>query len=109
MRVLTVPMRNGNRFFVFAFYWYKLVLTVPMRNGNEAILRGVLDRFQVLTVPMRNGNYIIIYFFTSQVTGSYRTYEEWKPGVDWARIHGSYSSYRTYEEWKLFPISSCFR
>jgi len=33
--------------------------------------------------------------------GSYRTYEEWKPGSSGTGKTTYASSYRTYEEWKL--------
>jgi len=40
IRVLTVPMRNGN-FVTSAYFCVSIkVLTVPMRNGNEAIKRN---------------------------------------------------------------------
>jgi len=40
----------------------------------------LLDKFPlVLTVPMRNGNQKASLFSGLKKTGSYRTYEEWKP------------------------------
>ena len=53
------------------------VLTVPMRNGNLLQLLECLRNHQVLTVPMRNGNYGEA-SGTIYGIGSYRTYEEWK-------------------------------
>jgi len=79
--VLTVPMRNGNFFFLrpesmrvscsYRTYeewkpnavwicrkWNWKVLTVPMRNGNYSSLFKSIAWNHVLTVPMRNGNYV---------------------------------------------------
>ncbi len=54
--VLTVPMRNGNKFSIFSRKSWILVLTVPMRNGNALALALLYRPNTVLTVPMRNGN-----------------------------------------------------
>jgi len=32
--VLILPMRNGNRYFLFLLFFVSFVLILPMRNGN---------------------------------------------------------------------------
>ena len=82
LRVLTVPMRNGNcwrpcgelskdrsyrtyeewklRKVQFRQGTKRIVLTVPMRNGNFFLnLFFSLRSLIVLTVPMRNGNSVV--------------------------------------------------
>jgi len=104
-------------------YWENYrVLTVPMRNGNRVNGKNRQTTAKVLTVPMRNGNkdllmYLVIYLLSSYRTyeewklpwaypkslllpGSYRTYEEWKPSLIWIKLNRFLRSYRTYEEWK---------
>jgi len=50
-------MRNGNTASQFKEYnGMKRVLTVPMRNGNKMEKTVKLVKETVLTVPMRNGN-----------------------------------------------------
>jgi len=64
------------------------VLTVPMRNGNIEKAADIIARGNVLTVPMRNGNRNLSRL-SSPGMGSYRTYEEWKPGISTALESGS--------------------
>ena len=100
MRVLTVPMRNGNskleREDIIGYHssyrtyeeWkpytrevvpaLETVLTVPMRNGNSLPRFIVTKSLLVLTVPMRNGNHAFVCAKRFSSGGSYRTYEEWK-------------------------------
>ena len=82
LKVLTVPMRNGNSFAILVsilswsrflpYLWgmetwmqivdcneREIVLTVPMRNGNTASTLEDVEAFFVLTVPMRNGNFFV--------------------------------------------------
>ena len=56
LRVLTVPMRNGNHLNRYRTRSSLRVLTVPMRNGNLLLHEKRVSLFPVLTVPMRNGN-----------------------------------------------------
>jgi len=57
IKVLTVPMRNGNSDKSDSTRYHWSVLTVPMRNGNYIAASLAYTRsFSVLTVPMRNGN-----------------------------------------------------
>jgi len=49
---------------------------------------------------MRNGNLYLGLMILLAVSGSYRTYEEWKHEIFQCRSILSDSSYRTYEEWK---------
>jgi len=75
------------------------VLTVPMRNGN-------MNSFVVADPGCSFLPYLwgmetwCVWSNLPGIKGSYRTYEEWKPGVGWIRKIRSFSSYRTYEEWK---------
>jgi len=71
-----------------------------MRNGNSPLFSSFPPPPSVLTVPMRNGNLTPSSFSVIIVSGSYRTYEEWKhPSHAFCNM-ASKSSYRTYEEWK---------
>ena len=120
--VLTVPMRNGNTGFNIAIPVLRFVLTVPMRNGNTSTtfrtyptskflpyLWGMETWFVPVScfwaspfLPYLWGMETSKFLKTIQgVSGSYRTYEEWKP--KWWRFRRLtwVSSYRTYEEWKL--------
>jgi len=101
--VLTVPMRNGNPFYLSMVRPLAEVLTVPMRNGNSIIFTvSAAPKSYVLTVPMRNGNIITPPPNKIDIVPrSYRTYEEWKHIADIHFIVGQMRSYRTYEEWKL--------
>ena len=72
-------MRNGNILLSSVESLHQMVLTVPMRNGNTPSGFQSLSRYSVLTVPMRNGNKSCALFEARARTGSYRTYEEWKP------------------------------
>ena len=58
---------------------YLKVLTVPMRNGNLKIGFWTGKMSLVLTVPMRNGNSQNPSSSCCASISSYRTYEEWKP------------------------------
>jgi len=49
-------MRNGNAEATGEDGAIKRVLTVPMRNGNRSRFKKIVKRYKVLTVPMRNGN-----------------------------------------------------
>jgi len=49
---------------------------------------------------MRNGNYQNVTAISLPSSGSYRTYEEWKPMINIQVVSKFQSSYRTYEEWK---------
>ncbi len=73
-----------------------------MRNGNVIKFVARVHACIVLTVPMRNGNIPGTTNSNTTSSGSYRTYEEWKP-IELMTIltHTNFSSYRTYEEWKL--------
>ena len=99
-----------------------LVLTVPMRNGNTQTRERFSNSLLVLTVPMRNGNQAVYSIMFSERSGSYRTYEEWKPNFVNEAVSSftvltvpmrngnskageqlfnvKDGSYRTYEEWK---------
>ena len=55
------------------------VLTVPMRNGNRWKWNVSSKILLVLTVPMRNGNLYRFQCSLNIAQSSYRTYEEWKP------------------------------
>ena len=50
---------------------------------------------------MRNGNEENQISITDEMQSSYRTYEEWKPGLATLSVLSELRSYRTYEEWKL--------
>jgi len=79
-RVLTVPMRNGNLYFLLLKRLGEAcVLTVPMRNGNKRAIAYTATGLPVLTVPMRNGNDVVESLGDGRYISSYRTYEEWKP------------------------------
>ena len=101
MRVLTVPMRNGNSGSMQKHVVFRTVLTVPMRNGNVLQNRKFRLSQTVLTVPMRNGNSIPLppnrFFqlpFLPYLWGMETTWILW----NWYKKQ---RSYRTYEEWKL--------
>ncbi len=50
---------------------------------------------------MRNGNIPLTKSNRFAFSGSYRTYEEWKPRFRNTISTEVHRSYRTYEEWKL--------
>ncbi len=125
IRVLTVPMRNGNKILITRMKTSKQsVLTVPMRNGN--ILNTITKIFalgeflpylwgmetphshgslattiKVLTVPMRNGNtsggLFGILWEVLVLTVPMRNGNNFR---NIKRILLLTCSYRTYEEWK---------
>ena len=121
--VLTVPMRNGNRFLARVWIWLDIVLTVPMRNGNlHCSLRQSL-RNSVLTVPMRNGNCLqalhcdthclsfLPYLWGMETTQATYVYGILSLVLTVPMRNGNFClcigtqkaffcSYRTYEEWK---------
>jgi len=82
------------------FYWCCRVLTVPMRNGNR--------KFKQLSQQIFLGSYRTYEEWKHGSVGvhapifksSYRTYEEWKPKVKLETLETLLGSYRTYEEWK---------
>ena len=77
-QVLTVPMRNGNRY-----------------NGEYIIFRrtGSYRTYEEWKLHKRILAYV-------REFGSYRTYEEWKPQLPSRDSVTIWCSYRTYEEWK---------
>jgi len=72
-----------------------------MRNGNKNCRLPSVSERKVLTVPMRNGNPTKKISNVDFSVRSYRTYEEWKPGIEDDAVARDHGSYRTYEEWKL--------
>ena len=85
------------------------VLTVPMRNGNLVFFNFFSKTSAVLTVPMRNGNFFPNKVKINQIISSYRTYEEWKQYYLHSFEYRKSRSYRTYEEWKRFSFSALRR
>jgi len=58
---------------------------------------------------MRNGNNSSVYSpISCPFTGSYPTYEEWKPTIERTMREMFGCSYPTYEEWKLNSFISIF-
>jgi len=55
---------------------------------------------RVLILPMRNGNTLLSKLGGIHPSGSYPTYEEWKPTYVPGVEEEVASSYPTYEEWK---------
>ncbi len=109
IKVLTVPMRNGNYQKLTYIRNNLHVLTVPMRNGNVLLWRFLKHSNLVLTVPMRNGNTTASAVVSSK-SGTFLPYL-WGmetivklPPLTVIPVR----SYRTYEEWKQhFPICCC--
>jgi len=76
------------------------VLTVPMRNGNLEALKEALPRTISSYRTYEEWKLSLLLLPLHLVLRSYRTYEEWKPCNSSASCSSSFSSYRTYEEWK---------
>ena len=77
------------------------VLILPMRNGNSRKGLSIYVECNVLILPMRNGNKKLLMLLCLSFHRSYPTYEEWKLGCKVnSFLPSPIRSYPTYEEWK---------
>ena len=122
LRVLILPMRNGNATSRQQLARQFEVLILPMRNGNYVLNSGAsLSNSSVLILPTRNGNSFDIFIvslvslFLSYLRGMETVLRSKKRKEDWeflSYLRGMetisiklvsvriFSSYPTYEEWK---------
>ena len=56
MKVLRLPMRDGNFVFLPLSFRSALVLRLPMRDGNSSLRDAAKPGSEVLRLPMRDGN-----------------------------------------------------
>jgi len=90
----TPVLVGGNTFFI-------KVLTVPMRNGNWPGKQVVLPLRSFLPYLWGMETVFCVLCTPCPLYRSYRTYEEWKQKRIPPEMTGAVGSYRTYEEWKL--------
>ncbi len=54
--VVSLPMRDGNRFLLSFFVVFSFVVSLPMRDGNHMGRRDDAGSVNVVSLPMRDGN-----------------------------------------------------
>jgi len=57
IKVLRLPMRDGNPHKDIAYRFANRVLRLPMRDGNGLVSRAPEHEIFVLRLPMRDGNH----------------------------------------------------
>ena len=108
MKVLILPMRNGN--FTWQFYFKNRQRFLSYLWGMETYIRahGKFKCTVFLSYLWGMETYIFVFTSIKLLLRSYPTYEEWKQFLRLKIFIVWLSSYPTYEEWKHIPEASIY-